>query len=116
MSFAKCFDVVSMVTEEAGKQFGLMWRVDKDKEKILKKNCEGIDALAKEFNGVSFEVDVNDITMNITVSLVCGEIIISEPSHRLYNILQHAKRFAIKQVESDNIQLDFVFPGIWSKV
>lgn len=115
MSFAKCFDVVSVVTEEASKQFGIAWRVDKDKERALENDCVIIDALSEEFNGVSFEVDINEISMDITVSLVCTEMIIESPSHKLYDVLQHTKKFAVKRADDDGIQLDFVFPGIWEK-
>ena len=115
MSFVKCFDVVSMVAEEASEQFGAAWHVNKEKERVLKKDCLAIDSLAEEFNGVSFEVDIDDVVMDITVSLVCGEVVIENTSHKLYDILHHTKKFSVRKVDDSSIQLDFVFPGIWDK-
>lgn len=116
MSFAKCFDVVSMVAEEASEQFGVAWRVDKERERVLKKDCLAIDSLAEEFNGVSFEVDIDDITMDIKVSLVCGELIVDSQNHKLYDVLRDTKRFSVsKSADDSGIQLDFVFPGIWER-
>lgn len=117
MSLVKCFDVVSMVTDEAGSQFGRLWEVDKEKELALKKCCEIIDTLAEEFGGISYEVEVDDITMDITVSLVCNEIVVEGAEHGLYSSMQCAKRFAVKRATEgeETIQLDYVFPGIWNK-
>ena len=116
MGFVKCFDVVSMVVEEANNQFGVTWNIDKEKERDLKRVCVNIDFLSDEFNGVAFEVDINEITMDITVSLICAEIIVENASHRLFDVLKCTKRFAIKPAEDlTNTQIDFVFPGIWER-
>lgn len=48
MSFVKCFDVVSMVTEEAIKRFAPLWKLDRECNRILKQYCSVIDSLAEE--------------------------------------------------------------------
>ena len=42
-SFVKCFDVVSMVVDEANSQFAPLWKPNEEKYKILKQEliCKG---------------------------------------------------------------------------
>lgn len=116
MSFVKCYDVVEMVVEDANEQFGVMWRVNREKETLLKKNCSIIDNIANEFGGVSFEVNINDITMDITVSLVCSDMIVENNRHKFYSLINNTKGFSFTKAEDgDNLQVNFVFPGIWEK-
>lgn len=116
MSFAKCFDVVKMVTDEATVQFGSLLRVDKEREDSLNLCCRMIDNIAKRFNGVSYEADVNDITTDITVSLVCDGFEIDNTSDdEFYVLAAQAKQLKFKQCDTDALQMDFVFGGIWTK-
>lgn len=115
MSFAKCFDVVTMVTEEATKQFGSLLRVDKEKECSLKACCEIIDDIAKEHNGISYEVEVDRDTTDITISLSLGYFEMVDDVNNLYAIISRTKRLDIKFYDPDTLQIDFVFKGIWSR-
>lgn len=115
MGFVKCFDVVMMVAEEATKQFGSLLCVDEDKERLLESYCEILDSIAKRFNGVSFDVEVDDETTDITVSLVCDEFEIDEHSDEFYSLVSKTKKINIKACDSDKIQIDFTFGGIWVK-
>ena len=56
MAFVNCFDVVSMVVEEATSQFAPLWKLNKESNKILEQYCSVIDSLAEEFGGESFDV------------------------------------------------------------
>lgn len=114
MDNIKCFDVVTMVTDEATEQFGRLFREDTKRKELLESCCSIIDDIAEQFNGVAFEVDVDDTTMDITVTLTCGEIII-EGEAEFYELLNHIKSFGVKASEDgeDLICIDFVFDGIW---
>lgn len=117
MSFVRCYDVVSMVTEEADKQFGSMWKINQDKQSLLEDYCDIIDEIAQEFGGVSYEVDVDDITMDISVRLVCGDITIRFEEHNFYQLIQRTKAFGFSVAEdNESLCVTFVFAGIWDKV
>ena len=58
-SFAKCFDVVSMVVDEATAQFAPIWRPNNEKLRILKQYCGVLDSLAEGFGGVAFAAEGN---------------------------------------------------------
>ena len=59
MALVNCFDVVEMVTEEATSRFAPLFRENREAKNVLHQYCEVLDALAQEFNGESFEVEVD---------------------------------------------------------
>ena len=87
-SFVNCFDVVSMVVDEATAQFAPLWNINKEKYRILKQYCGVIDSLAEEFNGESFDVDVDDIAMTITIKMGCHDVTIESQNHKYYSLLK----------------------------
>lgn len=115
MSFVKCFDVVSMVVDEATDQFSPLWVVNKDKYDVLKQYCGVLDNLAKEFDGESFEVEVDDIAMTITISMECKEMTIETANHQYYSLAQRSTSFGFSVASNGNLVVQFTFPSVWSK-
>lgn len=112
----KCFDVVSMVVDEASKQFGsIIWELNKEKYDVLKNYCEAIDKLSDSFDGVSFEAEVDEINMTIKITLECAEAIVDSPNHIYYKLLERSKSFGISVTDNNTINLSFVFPSLWDK-
>lgn len=111
-----CFDVVSMVVEEATNQFSPVWKLDNEKFKILGQYCDVIDSLAKEFDGESYDVEINDISMDIIIVVECPDIVIENHQHKYYELISRAKSFGFSVTESGNLSVRFVFPGIWNRV
>ena len=116
MSFMKCFDVVSMVVEESNNQFSPLWRLDNEKYCILEQYCRVIDDLSEEFGGISYDVEVDDIAMTISITLECQDILIQQQSHKYYSLAQRAITFGFSTSTSGNLNLKFVFPSVWEKV
>lgn len=114
-SFVKCFDVVSMVVEEATSQFAPLWKVNNERYKILKQYCEVIDSLASEFDGESFEADIDDIKMTIGIKMECKDMTIKSQTHKYYSLAQRAVSFGFSAADNGNIVVEFVFPSVWDK-
>lgn len=113
-SHVKCFDVVKMVTDEATSQFKPIFNVVPEREKILKSYCEVIDQLAEQFNGVAFEAEVDDETMDIAVSLICEEFVVDAQSGaNLQRVADKAKYMGFRAADDERIQMSFVFGSIW---
>lgn len=115
MSFINCFDAVDMVIEEATKQFHPLWKQNAEKTKILEQYCDEIDKLSNEFGGISFEVNVDDIAMTISITLECQDILITEKSHMFYSLIQRAVAVGFSVSNDGNLNIKFVFPSIWDK-
>ena len=96
MSFANCFDVVQMVTDEASAQFAPLFCENKEAKAILHQYCDAIDVLAREFDGVTFEASVHDENMEVSVTFECPDIVIRTQKHRFYDLVErsNAVRFS----------------------
>lgn len=96
MSFATCFDVVQMVTDEASAQFAPLFCENKEAKAILHQYCDAIDVLAREFDGVTFEASVHDESMEVSVKFECPDIVIRTQKHRFYDLVErsNAVRFS----------------------
>lgn len=115
MSFVNCFDVVSMVVEEATSQFAPIFKLNNESYKILEQYCSAIDALATEFGGESFEVDIDDIAMTITITMVCEDMTIESSTHKFFQLAQRATAIGFT-VSDGKLGVKFTFPSVWSKV
>lgn len=112
----KCFDVMSMVIDEANDRFAPLWKVNNEKYDILKQYCEYIDKLANDFDGLSFDVEVDEIQMIIKITLECLDIVIEEPTHYFYELAKRTNEFRFSVSEDGNLNISFVFPSIWERV
>lgn len=115
MGVIKCFDVVSMIVEEATKQFAPLWKLDKESNQILEQYCSIIDSLAEEFGGKSLDVTVDSIAMTITIVMECDEITIYSKSHKLYSLAKNSNSLGFSVSEDGNLNVKFVFPSVWTR-
>lgn len=115
MARINCFDVVKIVTEEATSRFAPLFRENREAKNILHQYCEVLDALAQEFDGESFEVEVDEIQMTIGIKLECPDIVIQSDKHRFYALARRALEIRFSHGENDTVAVEFVFPSIWEK-
>lgn len=115
MSFIKCFDVADMIIDEATKRFSPLWKMNEERLDIFKEYCKGVDTLAEEFDGESIEVEVDEITLEVTVILECDEVIIETDNHMLYELAKRTIRYGFSTSEDGNLLVKFVFPSLWDK-
>ena len=115
MGKIKCFDVLSMVIEEANERFNPLWQINNDNLKVLQQYCDVMDMVSDEFKGVSFDVEVDEITMEIKIELECEEIIIESKEHPLYELIKRAIKFGFYATDEDIVCVKLVFPSIWER-
>lgn len=114
--FVSTYDIAEMVIEEATRQFKFHWVVPSEKRDTLKKDCELIDQLASEFDCESAEVDVDNETLDIRISVVCPDMVMEYGrTHPFFTIIQHTASFGFSTT-NDSLKVDFVFAGLWEKV
>lgn len=114
-TFVKCFDVLSMVVTEATNQFSPIWKLDEEKYRILEQYCQVIDDLADEFDGVSYDVEIDDIAMTIAITLECQDMNIQTQSHKYYTLAQRAISFGFSVSNDGNLNMRLVFPSVWER-
>lgn len=113
MSFIKCYDVAEMVIEEATNQFGSLLKLDEERREELKECCDIVDILSQRFGGTSYEVEVDDKTNDIIVSLICGEMEVDTTSDDFYKLMCRAKKVGFKAYKNEQLQIDFILNSIW---
>lgn len=114
MSRIKCFDVAKMVIDEATSQFGALWRVNDDSLRKLSGYCELIDELSDESHGVSYDVDINEETMDISITLECEDLIADSKDHTIYSLMNVTK--SINMFAHDgHLCIKFRFGSIWDR-
>ena len=116
MAFVKCFDAVSMVCEEATRQFAPLFKLNKEDYSILEEYCKAIDMIAKESGGISYDVEVHDIKMTISVTLECECMIVSEKNHPFLALAERAISFEFSISENGRLNISYVFPPVWDKI
>lgn len=111
MNTFKCFDVVKMVTNEATTQFAPLLYENSVKLSHTEKLCSYIDFLIEKYNGISCDVEINSINLEIKVSITfqTNEIVFPK------DLACHSQ-ISFHSINNKFIDLEFVFPGIWSKI
>lgn len=109
----KCYWIVSSLIDEAEKQFGSQWKRSASKETDLKSICSEIDEICREFSAESMEVSVDEITADITISLVFLDFTIDNKTNPFYDVVNKAKKFSFNTaIDNKSVEIQFVFPGI----
>lgn len=117
MKLVKCFDVVSMVVDEATEEFGgFFWKLNQESYDILKQYCDVIDSLSDEFGGIAYDVSVDDITHMISITLECDEIVIINKKHRFYDLAERSELLKFSISKNGNLNVGFVFPSVWDTI
>lgn len=115
MGFIKCYDAVKSIIDEATRQFSPIFKEDRIKKEMFKEQCNAIDWIAEQFGGVSYEININDVTMRIMISLVCEEFELDKSCSDFLKMIDNTLQIAFKEVDENYIQIDFVFDGVWEK-
>lgn len=118
-SFVKCYDIVSMVVDEASSQYAPTLTEDEESRSILKEYCEAIDLLYSQYDTISYDASVNDITKNITVKIECVVFDVASINKTEYKIFYDLVRrsvsvnfFTSKDINTVTV---FEFPSIWKE-
>lgn len=111
MNTFKCFDVVKMVTDEATAQFAPLFYENPVKLSHIENFCSYIDFLIKKYNGISCDVEINSISLEIKVTITFQTDEIQLPK----DLACHSQ-ISFHSINNQFIDLEFLFPGIWSKI
>lgn len=116
MSRIKCFDVFNMVADSLSDNIKNNYEVNETKLRLLEQECDALDAVSNESDGVGFEVDISEENLDISISLDFAYIIIVD---RLYpqflDIIQkNTKSMRVRKTDTEDIlRITFTFEGIW---
>lgn len=110
-----CYDIAKMIIDESTNKFGNIYELNDDKIKEIKFCCEIIDSLYEEFEGESYTVEVDEETMNVVMTLECGEIVITSLTHDFYEFLESVEKCIFSAGENDRLYIKFLFSSVWEQ-
>lgn len=116
MGFVSCFDAVSFVLDDAQARFGASWKINSEELKKLKMDCSEMDTVVQEFNCESVEAEIDEETMELTISLACEEMTFEYGrSNPFFRVIQMAKSFGFKRLEDGNLTVFFRYGHLFSR-
>lgn len=110
----KSFEVVKDVLNDALEEFGDEWEINETALNKLESDCKIIDILADENDSDEMEVEVDEKTKQLRVTIIGFDIIVKSKDHLFYRSIQDAAYFGFRNI-NDNVSADFVFTGIIKK-
>ena len=121
----KCYDVASMVIEEATDKFKDEYALNKYRLKQIEGYCILFDEMCEEFNGDSYTVEIDD-DKDIRITLGCESFIVRDKNSPFYEALKNSKiaffsEPSSKENENRNlgeewVQFTLVYNGVWDLI
>jgi len=113
----KSFDYTKMVLDEATEKFSkFSWDLNEKKVDILKDYCDAIDEVLRATDGESFEVEVDEDTMNIYMTLSCANVVMESEEDKLYKLIDRALVVSFAAAKDCyHVLIRFTFPSVWEK-
>lgn len=113
MKKIRCFDVVNMVVEEATERFSPLRVLNEEWYDVLKQYCSIIDKMFEENDGIAYEVDVDEESCAVAISMECPLFSVDSKDHLFYKLIEHTIAFGFVATSDGNIAVKFVFPTVW---
>lgn len=117
MSTIRIYDVLEMVLQSVKEEKNCAFEPDACKLALLEKECAALDRLANQCDATGFEVDVNETSGEVTISLdVVFSLAVVRSDRSLLQLLEeNTKSFSINKTDmQDIIRLTIVFESLWA--
>lgn len=111
-----CFDVVSEVVEIAKEDAPSNLKFCEEDFNILEKYCAVIDEMCDEFDGFSFEAEVDEMTYEICLTLECEIFLLDNlTSPKYVQLIERSLKLTFSISKRGKLDVKFVFPSLWKK-
>ena len=117
MDFNSCRDEVMSFIDEASKDFGSQYALNKEKFGKLDAVCDGVDKLIEDFDCEYFDVSADDITKQFTIAVVCDEMILEHGrSHEFFKLIQMLTSFSFTKKGRSSVCVTLNIDNMWERV
>lgn len=113
----KTFDIISAVIYAKADEISDNYKVNPESMRILEQYCTAIDDIVKECNVNQITGDVIDGN-KVVISIVSSYFVCQTEQMytAYYGLIERAIEFNVTNVNKGDIQLEFVFPTVFSKI
>lgn len=117
MAFDTCRNEVMSFIDEASKDFGAQYILNKEQADKLDSICDSVDKFIEDFDCEYFDVSVDDITKQFTISIVCDEMILEHGrSNEFFKLIQMLSSFSFSKKGREGICVAMNIDNMWERV
>lgn len=114
MEYKGCYSSAVELIEEASQEFGDKVSLNAAKFDSLKLVCEEVDNLVKEIDCESVDVSVNEATKQLTIEVVCDEVIFEhDRSNGFFKLIQMLSSFSFSKKGRSYIRIALNIDNMW---
>lgn len=114
MDYPGCKGFVDDLISEASAEFSPAHTLRKNAQERLNKVCELVDALAEELDCESVDVSVNTSSKQLTIMVLCDDIILEERTHPFFELIKMLDSFAFSKCK-EFLRIELNIDGLWER-
>ena len=114
MDYHGCKGFVDDLINEASAEFSPAYTLRKNAQERLDKVCELVDALAEELDCESVDVSVNTSSKQLTIMVLCDDIILEERTHPFFELIKMLDSFAFSKCK-EFLRIELNIDGLWER-
>lgn len=116
MTFNSCRDEVMNFVNKTSGRLGTQFSLNKEKFEKLDAICNSVDKFIEQFDCEYFAVSVDDITMQLTIFIVCDEMILEHGrSNDFFKLIQMLHSFSLSKKGNEGICIALNIDNIWER-
>ena len=109
----KTEDTLDEIIEVAKDRVSSLFRLNEEKLEILKSYCRAFNKVLLEFDADSYEISVNEDTLEIEMSMTCVGIVIESKRHLFLELLDRSVYAELISEDGKSVTVKLVFPSLW---
>jgi len=114
MGYTNCNNSVMGVIEEASKQFGASLTVTQASFDRIEKICDMVDNLAQESLCEYVDVDVDELSRKLTISLTCDDLELhGGRTNEFFSLIKMVDSFGFSVTSDGLLKIEFNICWIW---
>lgn len=115
MDYPGCKGFVDDLLSEVNAEFSPAYTLRKNAQERLDKVCELVDALAEELDCESVDVSVNTSNKQLTVMVICDDIVLEDGSHPFFELIKVLDSFAFSKCGKEFLRIELNIDGLWER-
>lgn len=114
MDYPGCKSFVDDLLSETNAEFSPAYTLCGNAQERLDNVCKLVDELAAELDCESVDVSVNTSNRQLTIMVVCDDIILESSSHPFYELIKMLDSFAFSKCK-EFLRIELNIDGLWER-
>lgn len=115
MDYPGCKGFVYDLLDEASDEFFPAYTIKENISERLDEICRLVDVLAIELDCENVDVSVNTSSKQLSIIIVCDEIIMENNAHPFFELIKMLDSFAFSKCGKELLQIELNIDGLWER-